>query len=55
MSGMDRYNEDPTFHVLVDMIYAEYERLRYTPSEIRDAAMVAAIRFEMMHIREPRV
>ena len=47
MDANDRYFSDPLFHALVDYLTKEIERLKLSPSEIRDAAMLACIRFEM--------
>ena len=51
MTGMERYHNDSAFKALVDTIYMHIERLEYTPSEVRDAAMVAAIKYDMIHLR----
>ena len=42
-----RYNEDPMIHNFVDMMERAIEELQITPSEIRECAMLAAIRYEM--------
>jgi hypothetical protein len=47
MDAEDRYFHDPTFHALVDSMVDAIINLRLTPSELRDAAMYAAIRFEI--------
>jgi len=47
MNAKDRYLTDPLFHALVDYLTKEIERLKLSPSEIRDAAILACIRFEM--------
>lgn len=54
-SGEERYNYDPCFRLLVDMIEEQYRRLEYTPSEIRDAAMLAAIHHDLRTVRRPLV
>jgi hypothetical protein len=51
MTGEERYRHDPQFKMLVDMIHSMISKLEYTPSEIRDAAMLAAIHYEMLNIR----
>lgn len=50
-TGEERYRADPLFRQLVDMIEASYERLQYTPSEVRDAAMLAAMHYENRTVR----
>jgi hypothetical protein len=46
-----RYQTDPVFHRLVDVLYNAINTMQLSPSEIRDAAMFAAIMFEERHIR----
>ena len=54
MSPRERYYNDPAFHTLVDiMIHAIMEN-NYTPSEMRDAALLASIRYEETHV-VPRI
>lgn len=55
MTAQDRYLHDPVFHTLVDTIYMAIDKLQYTPTEIRDAAMLAALHWEMRHVRPVRV
>lgn len=47
----ERYRNDATFHAMVNALYQQIELLNLTPSEIREAAMFAAIKFEMVHAR----
>jgi hypothetical protein len=47
----ERYEHDPAFRSLVDIIRAEIERGQYTPTEIREAAMLAQVIYEDTHIR----
>jgi hypothetical protein len=43
----DRYRRDPHFAVLVDTVYMQMlEPAHYTPTELREAVMLAAIMFE---------
>lgn len=49
-----RYNHDPVFRRLVDLIESQLEGqdgLLFTPSELREAAMLASMRYENRHIR----
>ena len=47
----DRYQHDPHFKALVDTITHWSIEYKYTPGELRDAAYMAALNFEMMHAR----
>lgn len=51
MSAEDRYRYDPVFSQLVDMIYAGIVDHQFTPTEVRDAAMLAAMKYEMKYSR----
>jgi hypothetical protein len=41
-----RYLHDPQVHALVDSLENIIHTLQFTPSEIRECAMLAAIRYE---------
>ena len=43
----ERYRSDPQFHALVDYMENAIHKAQYTPSEMREAAMLASIRYEM--------
>ena len=51
MSPMERYLKDPVFHHLVDSFVAALEAAETTPTEIREAAMVAQMVYENRHPR----
>lgn len=54
ISQKDRYKSDPVFRQLVDTIenYLEVNDCRqFTPTEMREAVMYAAARYEYNHIR----
>ena len=54
MSVQDRYENDPTFRVLVEMMMSWLmNNAHYTPTELREAAMYAAYRVESLTIRRP--
>jgi hypothetical protein len=46
MTAKERYYNDPQFHGLVDLIYASISAGQFTATELRDAAMLAAILYE---------
>jgi hypothetical protein len=53
----ERYERDPVFRALVDMIGSMLEQDQsrtFTPTEVREAAMLACIRYEAIHIK-PRL
>ena len=49
----DRYHNDPVFHAIVATLYNMLENAEniYTPTELREAAMLAATMYESVHIR----
>ena len=42
----EKYANDPSYRQLVDMLTALIDQAKYTPSEIREACMLACIRYE---------
>lgn len=50
-----RYQRDPEFHALVDAIYQWVVAAKFTPTEVREAAMLAAIQYETRHGRPPAI
>ena len=51
MSPKERYQNDPEFKVLVDTMEAMIHRAEFTPSELRMAALLASINYEMLNVR----
>jgi hypothetical protein len=47
------YENDPKFHALVDAIHAYLRAAEYTPSEVRQAAMLACIHYERYQVHRP--
>ena len=47
-----RYQHDNQFKALVDMMAAYISQCRYTPSEMREAAILASIMHERITIRK---
>jgi len=43
---------DPEYHQLVVMLENFIERAQFTPSELREAALLASINYEMRHVRQ---
>lgn len=41
-----RYFSDVEFHTIVNMLYNQLYKVRFTPSEMREAAMLACLKFE---------
>ena len=48
----EKYMNDPEYHHLVVMLEQFIERARFTPSELREASILACINYEMRHVRE---
>jgi hypothetical protein len=46
MKVEERYKEDPIFHGLVDMIKNAIYQKTYTPTEVREAAILASLMYE---------
>lgn len=53
MKAEERYQHDPMFKALVDSLYSSIESLHLTPTEVREVAMLACIKFEQMRPRAP--
>ena len=55
----DKYMNDTEFRHLVDMIESMIHQAQFTPSELREACVLASINYEMLHVRgrqiDPRV
>jgi hypothetical protein len=51
MNIRDRYQNDAAFRTLVDTLHSVIERGDFTPTEIREAAMLAQIMYEERHVR----
>lgn len=47
MSKEDRYCSDPLFKTIVDQMYRLICEGEFTPTEIREAALLAQIKYEM--------
>jgi hypothetical protein len=47
----ERYHNDPEFHMLVDTLVHQISTCRFTPSEIREAGILASIIYEEHNIR----
>ena len=51
----DKYLNDPEYHNLVNMLESFIEQARFTPSELREACVLASVNYEMRHIREVHI
>ena len=47
----ERYQNDPMFRTLVDTVYNMIDKAQFTPSELREAVILAATKYEMYHTR----
>lgn len=51
MTPAERYERDNDFRMLVDVLTHQIIACQYSPTELREAAMLAAIRYETYHAR----
>ncbi len=54
-SPREKYMNDPEYHELVNVLENFIERAQFTPSELREAAVLASINYEMRHIRSQTI
>jgi hypothetical protein len=52
MSPRDKYMNDPEYQHLVKMLEDLIEHARFSPSELREACVLASINYEMRHVRD---
>lgn len=51
----EKYMNDPEYRNLVRTLEGLIEQARFTPSELREACMLASINYEMRHVRENQI
>jgi hypothetical protein len=51
----DKYMNDPDYNHLVLTLEGLIEQARFTPSELREAVILACINYEMRHVRENQI
>lgn len=51
LSPTERYRTDVNFRNMVNMLYNLVAEAQFTPTEIREAAMLAQIKYEELNIR----
>lgn len=51
----EKYMNDPEYNHLVGMLESFIDRARFTPSELREACVLASINYEMRHLRERQI
>ena len=49
----EKYRHDPHYHALVNMMESFIEKAEFTPSELREAALYAAIRVDLRRASPP--
>jgi len=54
-SPKEKYMNDPEYHHLVRTLEQMIESARFTPSELREACILASINYEMRHVRENKI
>jgi hypothetical protein len=48
----EKYMNDPEYNHLVQTLEQMIEQARFTPSELREAVVLACINYEMRHVRD---
>ena len=53
LKSEQRYQDDPVFAAIVDTLYSMLSKSEnsWTPTELREAAMLAALKYEYTHVR----
>jgi hypothetical protein len=51
----EKYMNDPEYNHLVSVLEGLIEQARFTPSELREACILASINYEMRHIRDMQI
>lgn len=51
----EKYMNDHEYNRLVDMLESMIEHARFTPSEMREAVVLACINYEMRHVRQSTI
>lgn len=54
-SPREKYMNDPEYNHLVRTLESMIERAQFTPSELREACVLASINYEMRHIRDKQI
>ncbi len=55
MTPREKYQNDPEYNNLVRTLEGLIELARFTPSELREACVLASINYEMRHIRDMQI
>lgn len=55
LAAQERYEKDQVFAYIVDTLYSmlcvNHGKLQFTPTEMREAAMLACTKYEFTHVR----
>lgn len=51
----EKYMNDPEYNHLVNVLEQMIEQARFTPSELREAVILACINYEMRHVRDMHI
>lgn len=55
MSPKEKYMNDPEYNHLVQTLEQLIHQARFTPSELREACILASINYEMQHVRYTQI
>jgi restriction endonuclease Mrr len=53
-TAKEKYENDPAYHRLVQVLYSMIAEYQFTPSELREAVVFAATKYEMENCRTPK-
>ena len=54
-SPREKYMNDPEYNYLVNSLEQLIEQAKFTPSELREACILASNNYEMRHIRKTQI
>ena len=55
MTTREKYQNDPQYHLLVNWMVSHIQLCKFTPSELREAAVLASIIYEEFRIHSMQI